>query len=144
MPQVFSSNDNYERFLPTLARRFGQKFNPFRLKVRIHVGINAKDPIDRGTTPDYNDCFFNCTGQKPNYVEIFASAGDLGDVKLQMFHRIFEPPHAHFLSDFEDFEALSWKIFCLVATPALTSHVQSLLPYVMYICTEKCMHDRIY
>ena len=77
MPQVFSSKDNYERFLPTLAKRYEQKFNPFRLKVRVHIGINATDPIDRGTTPDYNDCFFNCAGQKPNYVDIFASAGDL-------------------------------------------------------------------
>ena len=80
MPQVFSSKDNYERFLPTLAKRYERKFNPFRLKVRVHLGINSKDPIDRGTTPDYNDCFFNCAGQKPNYVDIFASAGDLDSV----------------------------------------------------------------
>lgn len=81
MPQVFSSKDNYERFLPTLAKRYEQKFNPFRLKVRVHIGINATDPIDRGTTPDYNDCFFNCAGQKPNYVDIFASAGGSGKDK---------------------------------------------------------------
>ena len=79
MPQVFSSKDNYERFLPTLAKRYEQKFNPYRLKVRIVVGVNATDPIDRGTTPDYNDCFFNCAGQKPNYVDIFASS-DLVDL----------------------------------------------------------------
>lgn len=71
MPQVFKSSDNYERFLPALARRYEKKFNPYRLKVRIHVGIDADDPIDRGSTPDYNDCFFNCAGQKPNYVDIF-------------------------------------------------------------------------
>ncbi|CAK9006666.1 unnamed protein product [Durusdinium trenchii] len=75
MPQVFSSNDNYERFLPVLSKRYEKKFNPYRLKVRIHLGVNADDPIDRGTTPDYNDCFFNCAGQKPNYVHLFATLG---------------------------------------------------------------------
>ena len=83
MPQVFSSKDNYERFLPTLAKRYEQQFNPFRLKVRVHIGINATDPIDRGTTPDYNDCFFNCAGQKPNYVDIFASAGNLVQITFR-------------------------------------------------------------
>ena len=83
MPQVFSSKDNYERFLPTLAKRYEQKFNPYRLKVRIVVGVNATDPIDRGTTPDYNDCFFNCAGQKPNYVDIFASSGRTNENRNQ-------------------------------------------------------------
>ena len=59
-----------------LSSKFEEKkFNPYRLKVRIHVGVNADDPIDRGTTPDYNDCFFNCAGQKPNYVDVFAVSG---------------------------------------------------------------------
>ncbi|CAE7664896.1 disp [Symbiodinium sp. CCMP2456] len=75
MPKVFMPSDNYERFLPTLAKRYEKTFNPFRLKVRIHLGVDADDPINRGTTPDYNDCFFNCAGQKPNYVDLFATAG---------------------------------------------------------------------
>ena len=77
MPKVFMPSDNYERFLPTLAKRYEKTFNPFRLKVRIHLGVDADDPINRGTTPDYNDCFFNCAGQKPNYVDLFATAGGL-------------------------------------------------------------------
>ncbi|CAE7748382.1 Disp1 [Symbiodinium pilosum] len=76
MPKVFMPSDNYERFLPTLAKRYEKTFNPFRLKVRIHLGIDADDPINRGTTPDYNDCFFNCAGQRPNYLDLFATAGD--------------------------------------------------------------------
>ena len=79
MPKVFMASDNYERFLPTLAKRYEKTFNPFRLKVRIHIGIDAKDPIDRGTTPDYNDCFFNCAGQKPNYIDVFGTAGSLSE-----------------------------------------------------------------
>ncbi|CAJ1386354.1 unnamed protein product [Effrenium voratum] len=81
MPKVFLSSDNYERFLPTLAKRYERTFNPFRLKVRIHVGIDAEDPIDRGTTPDYNDCFFNCAGQKPKYLDIFATASEKSPVR---------------------------------------------------------------
>eukprot|EP00933_Yihiella_yeosuensis_P033036 TRINITY_DN26744_c0_g1_i1.p1 TRINITY_DN26744_c0_g1~~TRINITY_DN26744_c0_g1_i1.p1 ORF type:complete len:651 (+),score=92.90 TRINITY_DN26744_c0_g1_i1:1-1953(+) len=59
--------------MPTLAKHWGKTFNPYRLKARIHIGINAEGPIDRGVTPDYNDCFFDCAGQKPNYIDIFAS-----------------------------------------------------------------------
>eukprot|EP00913_Durusdinium_trenchii_P032474 g30403.t1 len=88
MPQVFSSNDNYERFLPVLSKRYEKKFNPYRLKVRIHLGVNADDPIDRGTTPDYNDCFFNCAGQKPNYVHLFATLGERTDEKKDQQHRV--------------------------------------------------------
>ena len=80
MPKVFMPSDNYERFLPTLAKRYEKTFNPFRLKVRIHLGIDADDPINRGTTPDYNDCFFNCAGQRPNYLDLFATAGGLPEV----------------------------------------------------------------
>ena len=80
MPKVFMPSDNYERFLPTLAKRYEKTFNPFRLKVRIHLGVDADEPINRGTTPDYNDCFFNCAGQKPNYVDLFATAGSLSRI----------------------------------------------------------------